>query len=69
MLYTDGVTEAFNAANEEFGVERLASSLTELCYADAASVISGLHDDLHDFIQETEQSDDITLLVIKRKKI
>ena len=69
VLYTDGVTEAFNAANEEFGVERLASSLTELCYADAASVISGLHDDLHDFIQETEQSDDITLLVIKRKKI
>ena len=69
VLYTDGVTEAFNAAKEEFGEERLVSSLRELCYADAAKVISGVHDDLHDFIQDTEQSDDITMLVIKRKKI
>ena len=69
VLYTDGVTEAFNAEKEEFGVKRLESSLTELCYADAANVISGVHDDLQDFIQDTEQSDDITMLVIKRKKI
>ena len=69
VLYTDGVTEAFNAANEEFGVARLESSLAELCYAEAATVIRGVHDDLHDFIQDTEQSDDITMLVIKRKKI
>ena len=69
VLYTDGVTEAFNETQEEFGVDRLKSSLTELCYADAATVISGVHDDLRDFIRETEQSDDITMLVIKRKKI
>ena len=69
VLYKDGVTEAFNAEKEEFGVKRLESSLTELCYADAANVISGVHDDLQDFIQDTEQSDDITMLVIKRKKI
>ena len=69
MLYTDGVTESFNETQEEFGVDRLKSSLTELCYADAATVISGVHDDLRDFILETEQSDDITMLVIKRKKI
>ena len=69
MLYTDGITEAFNAEKEEFGVERLVASLTELCYADAATVIQGVHDDLHDFIRDTEQSDDMTMLVIKRKKI
>lgn len=69
VLYTDGVTEAFNAEKEDFGVSRLEATLSELCYADAENVIRGVHDDLHEFIQDTEQSDDITMLVIRRKKL
>ncbi len=68
VLYTDGVTEAFNADNEAFGEERLEDSLAELYHEDARTIIEEAHKDLSDFIGDTTQSDDITMLVIKRKK-
>lgn len=68
VLYTDGVTEAFNAAEEPFGEKRLESSLAELYHDDARTIIEEVHNDLGEFIGETPPSDDITMLVIKRKK-
>ncbi|WP_455625341.1 PP2C family protein-serine/threonine phosphatase [Parabacteroides sp.] len=68
VLYTDGVTEAFNAENKPFDEERLEDSLAELYYEDAKTIIEEVHNDLSDFIGDTTQSDDITMLVIKRKK-
>ena len=68
MLYTDGITEAFNAQNEPFGEGRFEDSLAELYYEDAKTVIEEVHNDLGEFIGDTTQSDDITMLVIKRKK-
>lgn len=68
VLYTDGVTEAFNSKNEAFGEERLEDSLAELYYEDSKTIIEEVHNDLGDFIGDTPQSDDITMLVIKRKK-
>ncbi|WP_165155691.1 PP2C family protein-serine/threonine phosphatase [Parabacteroides sp. ZJ-118] len=68
VLYTDGITEAFNTKNEAFGEERLADSLAELYYEDSKTIIEEVHNDLGDFIGDTTQSDDMTMLVIKRKK-
>ena len=68
VLYTDGITEAFNAQNESFGEGRFEDSLAELYYEDAKTVIEEVHNDLGEFIGDTTQSDDITMLVIKRKK-
>lgn len=68
VLYTDGVTEAFNTQNEPFGEGRFEDSLAELYYEDAKTVIEEVHNDLGEFIGDTTQSDDITMLVIKRKK-
>ena len=68
VLYTDGVTEAFNEKDEPFGEERLEDSLAELYYEDAKTIIEEVHNDLGEFIGDTTQSDDITMLVIKRKK-
>lgn len=67
VMYTDGVTEAFNEANEEFGEKRLEDSLTELTYEDAKTIIEETLVDLNEFVCGATQSDDITMLVIKRK--
>lgn len=68
FLYTDGITEAFDAKDEAFGDERLADSLVELYHDDAKTIIEGVYADLGEFIGDTTQSDDITMLVVKRLK-
>lgn len=67
VMYTDGVTEAFNETNEEFGEKRLEDSLAELTYEDAKTIIEETLVDLNEFVCGATQSDDITMLVIKRK--
>lgn len=68
FLYTDGITEAFNAKEEAFGDNRLKESLIELYHDNARTIIEGVYADLEDFIDGTTQSDDITMLVVKRMK-
>lgn len=68
FLYTDGITEAFDAKDEAFGDERLEDSLVELYHDDAKTIIEGVYADLGEFIGDTTQSDDITMLVVKRLK-
>lgn len=68
FLYTDGITEAFDAKEQPFGDERLEDSLVELYHDDAKTIIEGVYADLGDFIGNTTQSDDITMVVVKRLK-
>lgn len=69
ILYTDGVTEAFNAQDEQFGAQRLADSLREFAGADSAQeLLQSITRRVTDFSGNRPQSDDITLLVIKRKE-
>ncbi len=65
-LYSDGITESFNDAGEEFGEHRLIEALRrnrELC---PAAVIASIVDEVRQFSQ-SEQYDDITLIVAKCK--
>lgn len=68
FLYTDGITEAFDVKDEAFGDERLEDSLVELYHDDAKTIIEGVYADLGEFIGDRTQSDDITMLVVKRLK-
>jgi serine phosphatase RsbU (regulator of sigma subunit) len=63
-LYTDGVTESFNEAAEEFGEERLIAALERERQAPAESAIASVVDELRRF-SPREQHDDITLIVAK----
>ena len=66
LLYTDGVTEARNAAREFYGAERLAATLRGLLGAkDAGVIIDGIARDVDAFVGGTEQADDITLLAFR----
>src|SRR5690606_21153495 len=64
--YTDGVTEAVGPDGQLYGEERLFARLAGLQQHSAATLTTTLLQDLHQFVQQTEQSDDITLIAAKR---
>ena len=66
LLYTDGVTEAVNSGDEEFGEQRLQAVLAQLTSNSSQDIIERIKACVSDFAGEAEQSDDITLLAIKR---
>lgn len=66
LLYTDGVTEAINVNNEEFGEKRLEDTLKDVAHQNCQQIIDAVKENVSSFAGEAEQSDDITLLAIKR---
>jgi serine phosphatase RsbU (regulator of sigma subunit) len=63
-LYTDGVTESFNAPGEEFGEEGVLQSLTRHRSLSPKAMVQAMLSDVKQFGCE-EQHDDITLMVAK----
>jgi phosphoserine phosphatase RsbU/P len=62
---TDGLWEAVNARGEEFGAERLESALKGSHGTPANEVIASTRKALFDFTGDTDQTDDITLMVLR----
>jgi len=63
-MFTDGVTEARNAKDEEFGEDRLLTCLA----ADAQSpavLLKRIFAAVHDFSEQADQSDDMTVTVTR----
>ena len=69
VVYTDGVTEAVNGTGEMFGVERLRDVLGTLPHESADGIRKALLQALQDFTGEVKQSDDITVLVVKKRAL
>ena len=67
LMYTDGVNEAFNSAYEEYGDKRMEAALRRLNGRPCGEVTEGLLDDVRTFAGEAEQSDDITIMAVRRK--
>lgn len=63
-LYTDGVTEASNEREEEFGEDRLIASLQKNSALPPAEILSATINEIQRFSPH-EQQDDITLIVAK----
>jgi len=63
-LYTDGITESFNDADEEFGEERLAAALCRHRDLSSNDLLAAVVDEVHRF-SPREQHDDITLIIAK----
>jgi len=63
-LYTDGVTEAFNDAEEEFGEQRLIETLRRHRELSSQHLVEAIVDDVQQFSPH-EQHDDLTLIVAK----
>ena len=67
VLYTDGVTEAFNAANEPYGEERLVAEIRGHGAGAAMGLIERICHSVTAFAGGAPQSDDITLIVVSRE--
>lgn len=67
VMYTDGVTEAVNAANEMYGEERLTALVLEQAGLSAEGIKSMILEDVIRFTQGLPQGDDITMIVLKMK--
>ncbi len=63
-LYTDGVTESFNEAGEEFGERRLIEALRQHCDLSPQAAVASIVSEVQRF-SPREQYDDITLILAK----
>lgn len=68
-MYTDGVTEAMDKDSHLYSDARLASSLSAIKDEDrdVNKIVKIIREDMREHVKEAEQSDDITMLVIKYK--
>ena len=66
FVYTDGVTEALNVANEEYLPDRLIDFMNSTdCRADLKTLLKNIRADVSKHVGEAEQSDDITLFAFR----
>ena len=69
VLYTDGVTEAFNGENQMYGEDRFLKLLHRKIGNSASQVIQAIESDLSDFRDNASLSDDTTILAIYRQPL
>ncbi len=67
VLYTDGITEVINNAEEEFGEERLEAIIAQNAHRPAAALTELVLAAVRDFAQDQDLFDDATLVIIKRR--
>jgi len=63
-FYTDGITEAFSSAGEEFGEQRLTETLRRHGQLSSRDLLTAIVDEVRRF-SPAEQHDDITLIIAK----
>ena len=64
ILYTDGITDAFNKDNEIYGEKRLIDFFNKNTSHD--NPINNLLKDIHKFTQNQEQFDDMTIVILRK---
>ena len=67
LLYTDGVTDALNSSTEEFGLERLCAVVKAHRADSADDIIQAINRKVDEFVGDTPQFDDLTLMILKRQ--
>ena len=65
-LYTDGITESYDAEKEEFGEGRLIESLRRNCGLSSQCLMDSIVAEVQKFSPQ-EQHDDITLIIAKHR--
>ena len=66
LLYTDGINEAMNAANDMYGEERIHALMESLSLAHSArATVDALLADVRAFLDGVEPGDDMTVMVLR----
>jgi serine phosphatase RsbU (regulator of sigma subunit)/putative methionine-R-sulfoxide reductase with GAF domain len=66
FLYTDGLTESFNANGEFYGEERLLESIKSDTCSSASDLLDVVERFLLNFVKDVPPADDLTMLVLRR---
>ena len=67
IFHSDGLIEALNSQQDMYGTERLNDLIAKVpSESSAEEMIQHIFDDVQEFVQEAEQYDDMTLVVLKR---
>jgi sigma-B regulation protein RsbU (phosphoserine phosphatase) len=67
LFFTDGVKEALDGQDEEFGIDRICESFRLAAPLGAETVLTRIQDELKQFTGESPQMDDITLVAIEKR--
>jgi sigma-B regulation protein RsbU (phosphoserine phosphatase) len=67
LFYTDGMKEAVDAQEEEFGMERMCEAFRMAAPLGAEAVLTRMQEELAHFTGEGPQMDDITLVAIEKR--
>lgn len=67
LLYTDGVTDAVNDLGDHYSLQRLERFGQDNYQTDPKEFIQNLESELLDFVRDTPQFDDITIVIAKRR--
>lgn len=67
ILYTDGITEAANSKQEQFGLERIKAVIKNHHAKSSDELIGLIIEKLEEFTEYKPLEDDITLIIAKRK--
>ncbi|MEQ9297734.1 MAG: SpoIIE family protein phosphatase [Cyclobacteriaceae bacterium] len=65
VLYTDGITEAANGDNEQFGYERLSDALMKFTDQTPEQISNGIFETLYEFCEQDSLDDDYSMVVVK----
>ena len=65
LIYTDGVTEAFNKGREMFEETRLTEALQQMASSSAKAIITNVKSRLDEFTGGAPQSDDVAMIAVK----
>jgi phosphoserine phosphatase RsbU/P len=65
LVYTDGVSEAMNAKEEEFGEDRLMQLVKPKLHRSASEISDVVLVGVEEFVQDAPQHDDITLVIVR----
>ncbi len=68
ILYTDGITDAINGTENEFGLDRLEAVTYGSRHLTAPEIVQEIQNAVAEFVDQTPQFDDLTLVVIKRNE-
>jgi sigma-B regulation protein RsbU (phosphoserine phosphatase) len=68
LLYTDGVTEAMNACNDEFGEEKLLNICSSKRALSPKDLTKQVALGIRGFVGKAAQSDDITIMCLQYRK-
>jgi sigma-B regulation protein RsbU (phosphoserine phosphatase) len=68
LLYTDGIVEAMNTRGDFYGIDRLTDTVRQIANRPSQWIIKAVRDSVEDFQGNIHQTDDITMVCLRRRE-